>query len=65
MMDGILNGGIKTVDKKVKKKKGFISIIYVMLLLGGIIILTGIFTTYQHQLIIRNLEAAADLAAVE
>lgn len=65
MMDGILNGGIKTVDKKVEKKKGFISIIYVMLLLGGIIILTGIFTTYQHQLIIRNLEAAADLAAVE
>lgn len=47
------------------KKNGFISIVYVVMILGAIIILMSIFTIYQHQLIIRNFEAAADLAAVE
>lgn len=47
------------------KKKGFISIVSVLLCLGAIVILMGIITTYEHQLIIRNLEAVADLAAVE
>ncbi|WP_373262072.1 hypothetical protein [Hungatella hathewayi] len=48
-----------------KKKKGAISIISVLLSLGAVVILIGIITTYEHQLIVRNLEAVADLAAVE
>lgn len=47
------------------RKKGFLSIIYVIMILGAVVIMTGVFTVYQHQLIVRNFEAAADLAAVE
>lgn len=52
-------------SKITRKKQGVVSILYVIMILGAIVILTGVFTVYQHQLIIRNFEAAADLAAVE
>ena len=55
----------KMREKLNKKKKGFISIVYVVMLLGAIVVLGGVLTVYQHQLIVRNFEAAADLAAVE
>ena len=48
-----------------KRKKGAISIIYIFLIIGAIVVIGGVMTTYQHQLIVRNFEAAADLAAVE
>ncbi len=54
------------VEIKLKrKKKGAISIIYIFLIIGAIVVIGGVMTTYQHQLIVRNFEAAADLAAVE
>lgn len=69
MMDGKVNNGdnmLRLVKNKMKeRKKGAISIITVLLSLGAVIILIGIITTYEHQMIIRNFEAVSDLAAVE
>ena len=49
----------------VGKKKGVLSIQFVIVCLVMVILFSTVLTEFQHHLIIRNLEATADLAAVE
>ena len=47
------------------KKKGALSIPFVIVCLIMVVLFTTVLTEFQHRLIIRNIEATADLAAVE
>lgn len=47
------------------RKSGFMSIPFVILCMIGLITFITIFTEFQHQMTVRSIEAAADLAAVE
>ena len=47
------------------KKKGVLSIQFVIVCLVMVVLFSTVLTEFQHQLIIRNIEATADLAAVE
>lgn len=50
---------------KQKKKKGMLSLLFVITCLAMVVIFTTILNEYNNFLIIRNCEATADLAAVE
>lgn len=47
------------------KKTGAMSIQFVLVCLVTVVLITTVLTEFQHMLIIRNIEATADLAAVE
>lgn len=53
------------INKKGLKKKGAMSVQFVLVCLITVVIIMTVLTEFQHHLIIRNLEATADLAAVE
>lgn len=48
-----------------KKKKGAISLPYVILITGTIIVFTSVFNQLKNNLAVRNFESTTDLAAVE
>lgn len=55
----------KIKDKLNKKKKGVLSIPFVIACLAALVLFITILNEYNNVLIVRNLEATSDLAAVE
>lgn len=53
------------IREKLKENKGVVSIPFVIAVMAALILLSTIFEEFQSQMIIRQIEAAADLAAVE
>ena len=56
---------LREIRRKLKNRSGVVSMPFVIAVMAALILLSTIIEEYQSQMIIRQVEAAADLAAVE